>query len=71
MPCEWHTDMILRNAYKVDVPNRDIMGHLYISEGGFNRQRRRGLQAVARVMYEASLQRRTGGPERVHMDPRT
>jgi hypothetical protein len=56
---EWHHYLILHDAYANDVPNRDIMGRLYISEGTFNRQRRRALQAVARVVYEG-----TGGQAR-------
>lgn len=51
-PREWHNYIILHDAYIADVPNREIMARLYISEGTFNRQRRRALQAVARVLQE-------------------
>ncbi len=52
-PPEWFAHAILHDAYVEDVPNRDIMSRLYISEGDFNRRRRRALQAVARAVYEA------------------
>lgn len=52
LPREWHAYFILHEAYIADTPNRDIMSRLYISEGTFNRTRRKALQAVARVMAE-------------------
>jgi hypothetical protein len=51
-PREWYPYLILRDAYFQDVPNRDIMARLYISEGTFNRTRRAALQAVARSLEE-------------------
>jgi hypothetical protein len=53
VPREWHAYMILHDAYVEDVPNRDIMIKLYVSEGTFNRQRRKALHAVARALLEA------------------
>jgi hypothetical protein len=52
-PREWHSYLILHEAYVEDVPNRDIMSQLYVSEGTFNRQRRKALRAVARSLLEA------------------
>ena len=54
-PREWYPYLILRDAYLEDVPNRDIMARLYISEGTFNRTRRAALQAVARSLEEMEL----------------
>jgi hypothetical protein len=51
-PREWYPYLILYNAYLEDIPNRDIMSHLYISEGTFNRTRRAALRAVARALEE-------------------
>ena len=49
---EWHAYTILHDAYVEDIPNRDIMTRLYVSEGTFNRQRRKALHAVARALLE-------------------
>lgn len=56
-PQVWQSYLILHEAYFRDVPNRDIMNRLYISEGTFNRRRRAALGAVARALaeMEASL----------------
>jgi hypothetical protein len=51
-PREWYPYLILYQAYLEDVPNRDIMSRLYISEGTFNRTRRAALRAVARALEE-------------------
>jgi hypothetical protein len=51
-PREWYPYLILYDAYLKDVPNRDIMSHLYISEGTFNRTRRAALRAVTRALEE-------------------
>jgi hypothetical protein len=53
VPREWHAYTILHGAYVEDLPNRDIMAQLYVSEGTFNRQRRKALHAVARALLEA------------------
>lgn len=53
MPREWHAYIVLHDAYVDDVPNRDIMARLYVSEGTFNRTRRNALKAVARALLEA------------------
>jgi hypothetical protein len=51
-PREWYPYLILRDAYVEGVPNHDIMSHLYISEGTFNRTRRAALRAVTRALEE-------------------
>jgi hypothetical protein len=53
LPREWQAYAILHDAYVEDVPNREIMARLYISEGTYNRMRRRALQAVAQALAEA------------------
>ena len=53
LPREWQAYSIMHDAYVEDVPNREIMARLYISEGTFNRQRRKALQAVARALHES------------------
>ncbi len=53
LPREWHAYTILYEAYVEDTPNRDIMSKLYVSEGTFNRQRRKALHAVARSLLES------------------
>jgi GAF domain-containing protein len=50
---EWYAYIIIHSAYLKDVPNRDIMSRLYISEGTFNRTRRAALHALARSLAEA------------------
>ncbi|MEK7384755.1 MAG: hypothetical protein AAB262_15930, partial [Elusimicrobiota bacterium] len=37
LPREWHGYAILHDAYVEDVPNREVMARLYISESTFNR----------------------------------
>jgi hypothetical protein len=49
---EWHQFIILHSAYVLGELNRDIMSRLYISEGTFNRTRRRAIRAVARAVME-------------------
>ena len=49
---EWYPYLILHRAYLDDIPNRDIMQNLYISEGTFNRTRRAALRAVTRSLTE-------------------
>jgi hypothetical protein len=53
VPPEWYGYAILYDAYIADVPNRDIMSRLYISEGTFNRRRRAAMHAVASALLEA------------------
>ncbi len=52
-PREWYAYIIIHSAYLEDVPNRDIMSRLYISEGTFNRTRRAALQALALALEES------------------
>lgn len=49
---DWYAYLIMRDAYAVGVPNKEIMARLYLSEGTFNRTRRRAVRAVARVIAE-------------------
>ncbi len=51
-PREWYPYLILKQAYLEDIPNREIMARLYISEGTFNRTRRAAIRALARVLVE-------------------
>ena len=51
-PREWYPYVILHDAYLEDVPNRDIMSKLYISEGTFNRTRRAAIRTLARELAE-------------------
>jgi hypothetical protein len=51
-PREWHPYLVLHDAYVLDDLNRDIMSRLYISEGTFNRIRRRAVRGVARALQE-------------------
>jgi hypothetical protein len=49
---EWTQFIILHDAYVMGELNRDIMGKLYISEGTFNRTRRRAVRSVAKALEE-------------------
>ena len=51
-PREWYPYVILYDAYLDNVPNRDIMSKLYISEGTFNRTRRTAIRTLARELAE-------------------
>jgi hypothetical protein len=53
VPRAWYAYTILHDAYVNDVPNRQIMSKLYISESTFNRQRRNALRAVATTIWES------------------
>lgn len=57
---EWHQFIILHDSYVDQVPNRDIMSRLYISEGTFNRTRRRALRTVAHIVQEMEQTARLG-----------
>ena len=52
LPREWYNYVVLHDAYVEDVPNREILARLYISEGTFNRSRRNALRGVARFLFE-------------------
>jgi hypothetical protein len=62
-PREWHQYIILHDAYVLDIPNRDIMSRLYISEGTFNRTRRRAIQGVAQALMEMDQAARETPPQ--------
>jgi hypothetical protein len=49
---KWHPYLILTEAYLNDVPNKFIMGKLYISEGNFNRTRRSAIRSLTRLVEE-------------------
>ncbi len=51
-PREWYQYVILHDAYLLGELNRDIMSKLYISEGTFNRTRRRAVRGVARALQD-------------------
>lgn len=51
-PRGWHQFIILHDSYVLGKLNRDIMSKLYISEGTFNRTRRRALRGVAKALQE-------------------
>jgi hypothetical protein len=51
-PREWYPYIILRDAYVVSLPNREIMDRLYISEGTFNRTRRSAIRGLTRLLIE-------------------
>jgi hypothetical protein len=54
LPREWHSYIILHDAYRTGIPNQDIMSKLYISEGTFHRTRRAAIRSVARALLEKS-----------------
>ena len=49
---EWHQYIILHDSYVLGKLNRETMSELYISEGTFNRARRRAIRGVARAVEE-------------------
>lgn len=49
---EWYPFLVLHDAYVLGEPNREIMSKLYISEGTFNRIRRRAIRALAKALLE-------------------
>jgi hypothetical protein len=52
IPREWYNYVVLYDAYAREIPNREIMNRLYISEGTFNRTRRNALRGLARLVLE-------------------
>ena len=52
LPRVWYNYVVLHDAYVEDVPNREIMARLYISEGTFNRTRRNALRGLSRLLLE-------------------
>jgi hypothetical protein len=52
IPRKWFPYIILHDAYFDELPNREIIARLYISEGTFNRTRRAALRSVARALSE-------------------
>jgi hypothetical protein len=60
-PRAWHQYITLYDAYVLDKLNRDIMSKLYISEGTFNRTRRRAVRGVAKALQEMELEAQERG----------
>lgn len=54
LPRDWYNYVVLYDAYVKDVPNREIMARMYVSEGTFNRTRRNALRGLARHLHEQS-----------------
>jgi hypothetical protein len=54
LPREWYNYVILNDAYIEDLPDREVMARLYISEGTYYRTRRKALRGVTRALMEAS-----------------
>ncbi len=52
LPRVWYNHAVLHDAYVEEVPNREIMARLYISEGTFNRTRRNAIRGLARLLME-------------------
>lgn len=52
LPRVWYSYVVLHDAYVEEVPNREIMARLFISEGTFNRTRRNALRGLARLLLE-------------------
>ena len=52
MPREWYSYAILSDAYVEDIPDREIMAKLYISEGTFYRTRRKAMRGLSRALLE-------------------
>ena len=51
-PRKWYQYLILHGAYVDGALNRDIMSRLYISEGTFNRTRRRAIRGLSTALRE-------------------
>lgn len=52
LPREWYNFVVLYDAYIRDIPNREVMARLYVSEGTFHRTRRQAVRGVARWLAE-------------------
>lgn len=57
LPRAWYNYIVLYDAYVEGIPNREVMARLYISEGTFNRTRRKAVRGVATWLMEATDQR--------------
>lgn len=55
---EWYQYIVLHDAYVLGELNRDIMSRLYISEGTFNRTRRRAVRSVSKALPEMEQEAR-------------
>jgi len=49
---EWHAYLVLRQSYVDDIPTRETMSRLALSEGTYNRTRRQALHGVARSLAD-------------------
>jgi hypothetical protein len=61
---EWHPYIILHDSYFLEKLNREVMGVLYISEGTFNRTRRRALRGMTRALAEMERAAQMGARDR-------
>jgi hypothetical protein len=52
IPREWHSYVVLHDAYWEGIPNHTVMAKLYVSEGTFHRTRRAAIRSVARALLE-------------------
>jgi hypothetical protein len=57
-----HGYVILHRCYVLGEANRDVMNHLYVSEGTFNRARRRAVRGVTRALAEMERQAQHNTP---------
>jgi hypothetical protein len=57
---EWHQYVALYDAYVLGENNREIMSRLYISEGTFNRTRRRAVRGVSKALREMEREAQRG-----------
>lgn len=55
---EWYPFLVLHDAYVLGEPNREIMSKLYMSQGTFNRTRRRAIRALAKALLEMEREAR-------------
>ncbi len=60
-PRSWYQYTVLYDAYVLDELNRDIMSKLYISEGTFNRTRRRAIRGVAKALQQMEREAKERG----------
>jgi len=58
----WYGYVMLHHCYVLGEPNRDVMGRLYVSEGTFNRARRRAVRGVTKALAEMERQAQHSKP---------
>lgn len=55
---EWHAYLVLRESYVDNIPTRDTMNRLLISEGTYNRTRRQALRGLATALADEEAARK-------------